>query len=192
MAIPTLPCILTRPGLLTDWGSTDRVLRWYARKEKENWYGGNAPQEFWPLSVKAPLTDPKFLSNNPPPANRLTVVSGEISIENYRHEGTAYLYKYTAKNEVSAHVAVVYFPGWELRIDGKERTNDISMTGEGLVGLKLPAGAHTAELKYGLSPIGRIGRAISLLAWAIWGVLATMLALKIWNIWRLRSGAVPS
>ena len=192
LAIPTLPCILTRPGLLTDWGSTDRVLRWYARKEKENWYGGNAPQEFWPLSVKSPLTDPKFLSNNPPPANRLTVVSGEINIENYRHEGTAYLYKYTAKNEVSAHVAVVYFPGWELRIDGKERTNDISMTGEGLVGLKLPAGAHTAELKYGLSPIGRIGRATSLLGWAIWGVLATILALKIWNIWRPRSGAVPN
>jgi hypothetical protein len=181
LAIPTLPCLLTRPGLLTDWGSTNRVLRWYARQEKQNWYGGNAPQEFWPLSVKAPLTDPKFLSNNPPPANRLTVVSGQIVIDNYRHEGTAYLYRYTAKNEVFVHVAVISFPGWELKIDGQDRSNDISMSDEGLVALKLPAGGHTAELRYGLSPIGRVAQKISYLGWAVWGILTLSIVLRGWN-----------
>ena len=43
MVIPTLPCILNLPGKLTDRGCTDRVLRWYERQEKLNWYGGIAP-----------------------------------------------------------------------------------------------------------------------------------------------------
>jgi hypothetical protein len=181
MAIPTLPCILDLPGLLTDWGNTNRVLHWYARREKGGWYGGAAPYEYWPLSVKPPLTDPKFLANNPPPANRLTAVSGEITIENYRQEGVAYVYKYHAPHEIVAHIAIVYFPGWELTVDGHRRDNDISMNDDGLLKLKLPSGAHTAELKYGLSPIGRIARNISYLAWTVWASGAIFLALQGWK-----------
>jgi len=178
MAIPTLPCTLNLPGLLTDWGSTNRVLHWYARQEKGGWYGGAAPYEYWPLSVKPPLTDPKFLANNPPPANRLTAVSGEITVENYRQEGTSYLYKYSAAKEVSVQVAVVYFPGWELRIDGQKRSNGVAIDDKGLVRLELPAGSHTAELKYTLSPIGRLARNISYLAWAVWLGAVILLAIR--------------
>jgi hypothetical protein len=191
MAIPTLPCILNLPGLLTDWGNTNRILHWYARQERGAWYGGAAPYEYWPLSVKPPLTDPKFLANNPPPANRLTAVSGEITVGNYRHEGTSYLYKYSAPKEVSVRVAVVYFPGWELRIDNQKQRADISMEDNGLIRLKLPAGVHTADLKYELSPIGRIAQKISYVGWAIWASLATMLALKVWKKSRYRSPAIP-
>ena len=42
------------------------------------------------------------------------------------------------------------------------------MSDNGLVTVQLPAGSHTAELKYALSPIGRIARNISYLAWAVW------------------------
>jgi hypothetical protein len=185
LAIPTLPAILTLPGKLTDRGTTDRVLRWYKRMERENWYGGNAPQEFWPLSVKAPLTDPKYIYENPPPANRLNVASGDILVEDYRHEGTAYLYKYTANNNISADVAVIYFPGWELRIDGQKRSNRISMSDKGLVRLELPAGSHTAELKYTLSPIGRLARNISYVGWAAWVSIAISLA-QSWRKFRQR------
>ncbi len=142
MAIPTLPAILNLPGLLTDQGTTDRVLRWYARWEKGGWYGGAAPYEYWPLSVKAPLTDPKFLANNPAPPNRLTKVSGEIMVENYEHKGTAYSYRYTAPADVTASIAVVYFPGWELRIDGRKQDDNISVSDNGLVNVKLPRGSH--------------------------------------------------
>jgi uncharacterized membrane protein YfhO len=89
------------------------------------------------------------------------------------------LYKYSAPTDVSAQVAVVYFPGWELRIDNQEQNDDISMEDNGLVRLKLPAGVHTAELKYGLSPIGRIAQKISYFGWAIRMSLVTMPALKI-------------
>jgi len=172
--------------LLTDWGSTDRVLHWYARKEKERLYGGTDSEEYWPLSVKAPLTDPKFLSSNPPAVNRLKVLSGEIVVENYRHEGSAYFYKYIATTEVLAEVAVVYFPGWDLRIDGQKLNDCISVGDDGLIDLKLPAGAHSAELKYGLSPIGRIARNISYLAWAAWIAAVMLLALQRWKKSRQR------
>ena len=168
LAIPTLPLILTLPGKLTDHGTTERVLGWYVRQERLNWYGGNAPQEFWPLTVKPPLTDPKFLYNNPPPDNRLTPISGEITVQNYEQKGTAYIYRYTALSDVTARIAVIFFPGWKLRIDGHKQTQRVGMDGKGLVRLQLPPGSHTAELRYTLSPIGRIARNISYVAWFVW------------------------
>jgi hypothetical protein len=181
LAIPTLPYILTLPGKLTDHGTTERALRWYARQERLNWYGGNAPQEFWPLTVKAPLTDPKFLYNNPPPENRLTTISGEITVQNYDHKGTAYTYSYTAPADAKAQIAVIFFPGWELRIDGQKQDDKISLGDTGLVNLNLPGGIHSAELKYGLSPIGGVARNISYLAWAVWLSAAILLAVRNWK-----------
>ena len=189
LAIPTIPVILNLPGLLTDRGTTDRVLRWYARQERGGWYGGAAPYEYWPLTVKAPLTDPKFLANNSPPANRVTSTSGEITIENYEHKGTAYIYRYTAPADVTATIAVVYFPGWELRIDGQNQANRISMSNIGVVNIQLPAGSHTAELKYTVSPIGRVARNISYLAWAVW--LGALISLAI-RRWKARDQQRPS
>jgi hypothetical protein len=149
------------------------MLRWYARVgERQGWYAGD--NSFWPLSLKPPLNNPKFLLNNPPPLDRLKVRSGNIVVEDYRQQGTSYLYKYSASADVSADVAVFYFPGWELRIDGQSRNNDLSMEENGLVRVKLPAGVHMAELEYGLSPIGRIARGISFVAWIIWGLLAIL------------------
>jgi hypothetical protein len=178
MAIPTVPAILNLPGLLTDHGTTDHVLRWYARMERGGWFGGAAPEEYWPLSLKPPMADPKYLANNPPPENRLSAATGEITVENYEHKGTAYTYTYTAPADVTATIAVVYFPGWELRVDGQKQSNRITTSDIGLVNLQLPAGSHTADLKYTISPIGRIARFISYLAWAIWIGFAILLTLR--------------
>jgi len=181
LALPTLPVILTLPGKLTDHGTTERVLRWYTRHERLNWYGGNAPQEFWPLTVKPPITDPKYLYNNPPPENRLTPLTGDITVQNYEHKGTAYIYRYTAPGDVTTEIAVIFFPGWELRIDGQKQPSRLGMDDKGLVRLQLPAGIHTAELRYTLSPIGKIARNISYLAWAVWLCAAILLAVRTWR-----------
>jgi hypothetical protein len=98
------------------------------------------------------------------------------------------VYKYSAPKEVSVQVAVVYFPDRELRIDNQEQSDDISMQENDLISLKLPAGVQTADLKYELSPIGRIAQKIGYVGWAR---LATMLALKIRKKSRRRSPAIP-
>jgi hypothetical protein len=186
MAIPTIPAILNLPGLLTYRGTTDRTLKWYARQERGGWFGGAAPYEYWPTSVKPPLTNLKFVADNPPPANRLAAASGEITVENYEHKGTAYTYRYAAPAILTAKIAVVYFPGWELRIDGQTQSAGISMSDDGLVNVKLPGGRHSAELKYTLSPIGRTARNISYLAWAIWLGAAIILSVGCWKEYRGR------
>ena len=182
MAIPTLPAILNLPGLLTDRGTTKRALRWYNRQERGGWFGGAAPEEYWPLTLKAPITDLKFLANHPAPANRVIEASAEFNVEDYKHEGTAYSYKYNAPSDVTSTIGVVYFPGWELRLDGQRQPKRISMSAVGLVNVQLPAGSHTAELKYTLSPIGRTARIVSCLAWAVWLSMAILLAIR----WRRR------
>jgi len=181
MAIPTLPAILNLPGLLTDRGTTKRVLRWYNRQERGGWFGGAAPEEYWPLTLKAPITDLKFLANHPAPANRVIEASAEFNVEDYKHEGTAYSYKYNAPSDVTSTIGVVYFPGWELRLDGQRQPKRISMNAIGLVNVQLPAGSHTAELKYTISPIGRTARLVSCLAWAVWLSMAILLAFQWWR-----------
>ena len=52
------------------------------------------------------------------------------------------------------------------------------MSAVGLVNVQLPAGSHTAELKYTLSPIGRIARIVSCLAWAVWLSIAILFAIQ--------------
>jgi hypothetical protein len=181
MAIPTLPVILNLPGLLTDRGTTKRVLRWYNRQERGGWFGGAAPYEYWPLTLKAPITDLKFLANHPAPANRVIEASAEFNVEDYKHEGTAYSYKYNAPSDVTSTIGVVYFPGWELRLDGQRQPKRISMNAIGLVNVQLPAGSHTAELKYTISPIGRTARLVSCLAWAVWLSMAILLTFQWWR-----------
>jgi hypothetical protein len=53
MAIP-VASHLNLPGLLTDRGTTDRVLHGHARWERAVSHGGAAPYEYWPLTVKRP------------------------------------------------------------------------------------------------------------------------------------------
>jgi len=55
------------------------------------------------------------------------------------------------------------------------------MDDKGLVRIQLPAGSHTAQLKYTLSPIGRIARNISYLAWAVWIGAAVLLVMRRWK-----------
>ena len=104
----------------------------------------------------------KFLANHPAPANGVIEASAEFNVEDYKHEGTAYRTKYNAPSDVTSTIGVVYFPGWELRLDGQRQPKRISMSAIGLVNVQLPAGSHTAELKYTISPIGRTARILKL------------------------------
>jgi hypothetical protein len=192
MAIPTVPAILNLPGLLTDRGTTKRVLRWYDRQERGGWFGGAAPEEYWPLTLKAPVTDLKFLAKNPAPANRVVETSAEFNVEEYKHQGTTYSYKYNAPSDVTSTIGVVYFPGWQLRLDGQRQPDRISMSAGGLVNVQLPSGSHTAELKYTISPVGRTARIISCLAWAVWLSGAILLVVGWWRRERRSPLALPA
>jgi hypothetical protein len=55
-----------------------------------------------------------------------------------------------------------YFPGWEVLVDN-QRVETYPSTPLGLVTADIPAGVHYVELRFGLTPVRRIGLVISLL-----------------------------
>jgi hypothetical protein len=165
-AIPTLPMILL-PQVIKHM-SPEQVARWNHRWERKGLYGGTAIQEFLPGWVHGEYLKPEFLDKNPIPENRLTVTSGDLVCNSYSHRGTSYEYDYTASTDSQATLAVFYWPGWELRVDGKLQPENLKINSDGLLDIRLPAGIHQAEVRYSLSPEGKAARAFSSAAAVIW------------------------
>jgi hypothetical protein len=178
-AIPTLPMILMPPVIKTM--SPDQLAKWNRRWERH--YADGAP-DFIPKSVSGDYLNPKFLADHPLPTNRLTVTSGELICDSYTHRGTIYEYSYKASVDSEACIAVFYWPGWELRIDGKPQLGNVKLGPNGLVSLNLPAGSHRAELRYNLSPEGKFARVFSSAAAGVW--LAILFA-WMFSRWRRSS-----
>jgi hypothetical protein len=165
-SIPTLPLILM-PSVIKTM-PPERLVKWNLRWERKGLYGGSAVQDFIPKWVTGDYLDPSFLADHPVPSNRLTVTSGELICDSYTHRGNSYTYSYRAATDSTAIVAVFYWPGWELRVDGRLSEHIPEVETHGLVLLHLPAGHHLAELRYNLSPEGKTGRLISLTAALGW------------------------
>jgi hypothetical protein len=165
-AIPTLPMILM-PQVIKKM-SSEQLVKWNRRYERKGLYAGSAIQEFLPKWVQGDYLNPRFLEEHPIPPNRLTVTSGDLVSTTYAHRGTIYEYSYNASVDSEAGIALFYWPGWELRIDGKLQPNNVRLGHDGLISVNFPAGSHHAELRYGLSPEGRIARIFSSSAAVIW------------------------
>lgn len=165
-AIPTLPMILM-PGVIKKM-SPQQLAKWSNRWERKGLYAGTLIQVFSPKWVQGDYLNPRFLEEYPIPENRLVVTSGDLVCDTYSHRGCIYEYSYKATVDSQARVAVFYWPGWELRIDGKLHSDAVKLAKDGLVSLNLPAGAHRAELRYNLSPEGRTARVFSSAAAGIW------------------------
>ena len=165
-AIPTLPMILM-PSVIKKM-SPEQLVKWNRRYERKGLYAGSAIQEFLPKWVRGDYLNPRFLEEHPIPPNRLTVTSGDLVSNTHAHLGTIYEYSYNSSVDSEAGIALFYWPGWELRIDGKLRPESVRLGSDGLISVNFPAGSHHAELRYGLSPEGRIARIFSSSAAVIW------------------------
>jgi hypothetical protein len=165
-AIPTLPMILM-PQVIKKM-SPEQLVKWNRRYERKGLYAGSAIQEFLPKWVRGDYLNPRFLEEHPIPQNRLTVTSGNLVCEGYTHSGTAYRYHYTASVDSEARLALFYWPGWDLRIDGKLQSGAVRPGVDGLLAVTLPAGSHRAELRYNLSREGQAARIFSSSALVLW------------------------
>ena len=178
-AIPTLPTILM-PQVIKRM-SPEQLAKWNHRWERQGLYGGTAIQEFIPKWVHGEYLKPQWLEKNPIPENRLTVISGDLVCDHYIERGTSYEYSYRASTDSEARVAVFYWPGWELRIDGKLEPGKLSVDSDGLVDIRLPAGTHRAEVRYNLSPEGRFARLFSSAAAFVWLSILTGFIISRWR-----------
>ena len=165
-SIPTLPMILMPPVIKQM--SPERLVKWNRRWERKGIYAGTAEAEFIPKWVRGDYLKPLFLAENPIPANRLTTTSGDLVCDSYTHRGCVYEYNYKASVDSGARIAVFYWPGWELLIDGKVYRDSVKPGDDGLVLANFPAGSHRAELHYNLSSQGKTARLLSTAAAGIW------------------------
>jgi hypothetical protein len=187
-AVPTLPMIIM-PNVIKRM-SPDQLDRWNYRFERKGFYAGADGGDFVPKWVQGDYLKPEFLEKHAFPENRLTVTSGDLVCDNYQHRGTNYEYTYKASTDSEARMALFYWPGWELQIDGKLQPERVRLGANGLLSVSFPAGVHRAELKYTLSEAGRFARNISYLAWAGWLGAAILQVLQSWRKHRSRE-ALP-
>ncbi len=186
-AIPTLPMILM-PQVIKKM-SPEQLVKWNRRYERTGLYGGSAIQEFIPKWVRGDYLNPQFLEEHPIPRNRLTVTSGDLVCNNYTHRGCLYEYSYNATVDSEARVAVFYWPGWQVRVDGKLFEKAPEVEKNGLILLHLPAGSHVAELRYNLSPEGKFARIFSSAAAGMWVVIIFVF---MFTRWRTSSKLLPA
>jgi hypothetical protein len=165
-AVPTLPMILMPPVIKNM--SPEQLAKWNRRWERKGLYAGTLDQVFTPKGVQGDYLNPRFLEEHPIPQDRLTVLSGDLVCSNYNHRGTVYEYWYKASGASEVLIAVFYWPGWELRIDGKPRSDNIKPDANGLIVIDLPEGEHHAELRYNLSAEGKAARVLASAASLVW------------------------
>jgi hypothetical protein len=168
-AIPTLPMILSPPVIKQM--PPNQLERWTNRWERAGLYAGTLFQVFSPKWVQGDYRNPKFLAEHVIPENRLTLISGDMACNGYSHSGCTYKYIYTATIDSEAYIAVFYWPGWELRIDGNRDLEGVRLGKDGLLQIRFPAGSHRAELHYNLSSEGKIARVVSTIAATVWAAI---------------------
>lgn len=83
-------------------------------------------------------------------------VSFPVQNAKWRHDGVSF--GYDSKQSCPIQVSVTYTPRWRATIDGKPWP---VYNTENLILLKLPAGQHQVNIKYGLSWVGWVGIAVS-------------------------------
>jgi len=66
-------------------------------------------------------------------------------------------------NEVDVKVNTIYFPGWQVDVDGTRQTIDYQNK-HGLITFPLPKGRHEVIIKYGKTPVHLASEIMSLLA----------------------------
>jgi hypothetical protein len=164
------------------------ILEWYSTEEEKGNYAGAVVHEYCPRWVSSDFIQQDVLFQNPAPKNRLTVRQGALQVLEYRKQGVDYFWRYSAPSDVKASVHVFFFPGWQLRIDGKRASQCLCRDDRGLVKLKLPAGTHEVRLGFRGSGDAYRGLYITALGWFVWFALAAWLGWRAWKARNLSGG----
>mgnify|MGYP000883477223 CR=1 FL=1 len=157
----------------------NKLPEWYTIQEQgKRLFAGCAVRDYKPHTAREHFTDYKYVSENPPPANRLETVGGDLVVRAFKRKGASYQYDCTATTDSLARVHVFYFPGWTLRLDGKAAPERLVCGSDGLVNLRIPAATQQIVLQYEYSRFTRATLWLSRVSWAAWGLLAVGLVVR--------------
>ncbi len=97
----------------------------------------------------------------PPREEPILVGSGEAAIEIQGIRSQQQKFKIGVSEEKLFKLNTIYFPGWKLFVDGREKEIEVSPV-TGIMRFTLPAGEHEVLFKFGRTGDRMIGEAISL------------------------------
>ena len=106
------------------------------------------------------------------PLRRAAVVGGEAEIVSQEAGPLSASAQVVAAGPARLRFYTYYFPGWRAWVDGQPVTIAPDPP-NGLIGVDVPAGEHTVEVRFGPTPVRRTAALISLAALA--AVIALLL-----------------
>ena len=132
----------------------DRGDGFYATNEDST----TVRDEYLPLWVKA---KPEKRADK-----KIEIEGGEISSQSIKQGN----YQLMTKTKTNSNVVVntIYFPGWQVRIDGKKTPINYN-NNRGLISFNLPEGEHKVIINYAHSPVHLASEIISLLGLIVTG-----------------------
>lgn len=94
------------------------------------------------------------------PLRRAAIIAGNGVVLDQTAAANSAWARVRADGPVRLRFYTNYFPGWQATVDG--RPAEIAPDApDGLIGLDLPAGEHDVRLRFGPTPVRRIGMALS-------------------------------
>ena len=166
-----------RPGV-------DKILKWeYATHT----IGTTSMGEFlpvWSSGIPSDPADPRLLSEDDAIAKRLDMRSLPEGATILREEYGILRSEITVEtpNAFRARYNQFYFPGWQVRIDGK-KVPPVILAPYGLLGFDVPAGQHRITVAPATTPLRALGNTIS--------ILGVVTAILVTYLGRSRETVVP-
>jgi hypothetical protein len=103
---------------------------------------------------------PKWVKNLPERRGTVEFVKGEGDIENIMDFGSRVGFDMRSKSKSEIKINYVYFPGWEVEVDGKPTT--ISYSENGLMRISIDEGNHRIVARFTETPLRVLSNLISI------------------------------
>ncbi len=100
---------------------------------------------------------------------KIEVTKDQATIEQIKIRGTFYEARIIANDSTKVKVNTIYFPGWQVKIDGRKTPIDYQNP-FGLIEFHLPKGNHKVIINYTKTPVHTAAEIISLVALLLTGV----------------------
>ena len=95
------------------------------------------------------------------PEKKIVIKEGEGAVEQLASSPIKYRFQADLTTAVVVRANIVYFPGWQVFVNGQKA--EIDYQKDGLINFKLPQGKHLVEIKFSDTPIRNLANKTSLL-----------------------------
>ena len=110
----------------------------------------------------SPIWSIRFMEN--PPLAHMEVIDGEADIKENKRSATYHAYTVAASEAVRIRENTLYFPGWEVLVDGKK--TDIEFqdpANRGIMTFFIDKGIHAVEVKFGETKLRTFANSITVI-----------------------------